>query len=405
MALRLLKRMFLGRDAAPKSTYLPGSTPTTSEYYEGMTKWYREYRQDSLTRNCVNLLAFFATCKGYETVLELTDPVTVSRDAAQTQLQQYGSVKDRVDQLNKAVNLDWILFIAVIKAKVYGKVGFEIQPKFEDGWPQQLIPLLSEQLKPDIEDDWAHSGFTYRGHKGFYHPGEVLYFPNLSIEGDLEGLSDVEPIAGSAHTRRRILTEDLPEVAHTLWAPISIHEVDTTGLSEAEARKAIDDHVAQIKPGKSIATNQKIKVTVVEAKVDFTSLVTALEYCDTDIIGNFNVPRFLLSREKQVNRATAQIEFQAFIEGPIADIQRYYTRQIERQWYDPITRKALDLDEDDALPVRVKHVWNIVAFHELYDLADAVSKLWGPGGRGPLAGRLKKVWNLMHWDPEELEED
>jgi len=405
VALRLLKRIFIGQDAGPKSKYLPGSTPTTSEYYQGMNKWYREYRQDSLTRNCVNLLAFFATCKGFETVLELTDPAAVSDAATETQLHPYTHVKDRVDQLNKAVNLDWVLFIAVIKAKIYGKVGFEIQPKFADGWPQRLIPLLSDRLKPDIETDWVHSGFTYEGQRGFYHPDEILYFPNLSIEGDGEGLSDVEPVAGSAQTRRRIITEDLPEVAHTLWAPLSIHEVDTTGLSEAEARKAIDDHVAQIKPGKSIATNQRIKVTVVDAKVDFTGLVTALEYCDTDIIGNFAVPRFLLSREKQVNRATAQIEFQAFMEGPIADLQRYFKRQIERQWYDPITRKALDLDEDDALPVRVKHVWNIVAFHDLYEVADAVSKLWGPSGQGPLAGRLRKVWALLHWDPEELEED
>jgi len=404
MALRLLKRIFIGQDAGPKSKYLPGSTPTTSEYYEGMNKWYREYRQDSLTRNCVNLLAFFSTCKGHETVLELTDQVALSEEAKQKKLEKFTHVKDRVDQLNKAVNLDWILFIVVIKAKIYGKVGFEIQPKFEEGWPQRLIPLLSEKLKPDIEENWEHSGFTYKGQKGFYHPGEILYFHNLSIEGDLEGLSDVEPIAGSAQTRRRIITEDLPEVAHTLWAPLSIHEVDTSGLSESEARKAIDDHIAQIKPGKSIATNQKIKVTVVDAKVNFTGLVTALEYCDTDIVGNFNVPRFLLSREKQVNRATAQIEYKAFIEGPIADIQRYNKRQIERQWYDSITRKVLDLGEDEPLPVRVKHVWNIVAFHDLYDLAEAISKLWGSHGMGPLAGKLKKVWELMHWDPEELEE-
>ena len=145
-------------------------------------------------------------------------------------------------------------------------------------------------------------------------------------------------------------------------------------------------------------------MTVVDAKVNFTGLVTALEYCDTDIIGNFKVPRFLLGREKQVNRATAQIEFKAFIEGPIADIQRYYKRQIERQWYDPVTRKVLELSEDDSLPVRMKHVWNIVTFQDLYDLAEAVSRLWGPHGMGPLAGKLEKVWELMHWDPEELEE-
>ncbi len=405
MAFRRLREVFLGKEQGPRSKYVPGATPTTSTYYAGMNEYYREYRRDSLTRGCVNALAFFGTCKGHETVLELTDPGNLSEEQQKKRLEDYAKVKAKVDSLNKAVNLDLTLFIAIVKSKIYGKAGFEIQPKLDEGWPERLIPLQSEQLKPKISEDWELEGYNYKGREGLYSPSEILYFLNLSLEADQEGLSDVEPVVAVCKARNKILSEDLPEIAHTLWAPVSIHQIDTSGLSETEAQKAIDDHVAQIKPGKSIATNQKITVTIADQKIEFQGLIQSLEYLDYEIIGNFRVPRFLLSREKQVNRATAQVEFKAFIEGPITDIQRYYKRELERQWYDPITRKVLSLKEDDPLPVRVKHLWNLVLFEDITDLAAAIAQLWGSNGMGPLGGKLEKVWELMHWNPDELEEE
>ena len=399
MALRRLHDVFLGKAASPRSRYIQGESQTTSESYSGMEKHYREYRRDSLVRGCINLLAYYATSKGFETAIELIDTTGLSEEQVAKTLEKYNSVKDRVDQLNKAVNLDQILFVTIVKMKVYGKTGFEIQPKFNDAWPEKLIPLFSDmRLRPDVDQDWTLTGFTYKGSKGFFKPFDILYFTNLGLEADYEGLSDVEPILDVLATRRAIVGEDLKESSKTLWAPLSIHSVDTTGLSDTEAQKAIDDHVAQIKPGKSIVTNQKIKVEVVDLKPDISALIDALEYCDYEIIGNFRIPRFLLGREKQVNRATAEMEFKAFIDGPIADIQRYLGRQIESQWYDSIIRRELGLAD---LPVRVKHVWNPITGEDFYQLAQAVAQLWGQG-KGPIAGYGKKVWELMGWDPSEL---
>jgi hypothetical protein len=36
-------------------------------------------------------------------------------------------------------------------------------------------------------------------------------------------------------------------------------------------------------------------------------------------------------------------------------------------------------------------------------MADAAAKLWGSYGSGPVGGRLEKIWDLMGWDPAELE--
>lgn len=58
----------------------------------------------------------------------------------------------------------------------------------------------------------------------------------------------------------------------------------------------------------------------------------------------------------------------------------------------------------EPLPVRVKHRWNPVRGADIYAMAEAASKLWGSHGMGPLGGKLEKIWELMGWDPAELEE-
>ncbi len=81
-------------------------------------------------------------------------------------------------------------------------------------------------------------------------------------------------------------------------------------------------------------------------------------------------------------------------------IQRYLKREIERQWYDRLTQRITG-----DYKVRIKHQWNPVRVYDAYQLADAVSNLWGSHGTGPIGGNTEKVWELMGWDPEELKEE
>jgi len=44
----------------------------------------------------------------------------------------------RVDELNKRVNMDLVLFVAQVKRSIYGKAGFEVFLG-EDEFPERLI--------------------------------------------------------------------------------------------------------------------------------------------------------------------------------------------------------------------------------------------------------------------------
>ncbi|MEM2122920.1 MAG: phage portal protein [Candidatus Bathyarchaeia archaeon] len=381
-------------EAGPKSRYAPWTSRTGSTIYSGMNRYYREYRRDSLVRGCIDTLAYFAMGKGFEVTVEPAIPGPEDPHVIE-------GLKNFIDEVNRRVNLDQVLRQTVIKAKIYGKAAYEIVLDETSKEPTRLLPLDSIRVKPEIDEEtWQLKSFKYAAESGFYQPEEILYFANNTLEADLEGLSDIEPVMDALETRRILLGEALKEGARVLWAGIGVHQVDTTGLSDEEAKAALEAHVQQVKPGKHIVTNQKIKVEIVDLKPALEKLIAELEYLDAEIIGNFRVPRFLIGREKQFNRATAYAELEAFVNGPIADIQRWLRREIEGQWYPYLTRLFLRLKPDEPLPVRVKHKWKPVSTADYVELAEAVAKLYGQG-LGVVT--REKAYQMLGLDPQELQ--
>ena len=395
-----VRRFFFGEANPPKAKrYGETSTPTTSTYYEGMDKDYRWFRQDELVRKCVVTNAYFSTMTaGFETVLE-----AVGEDV---DVEDYAFVKEGVDGFNKRVNMDQVLFAAQVKRSIYGKAGFEIV--LDDEGPAWLLSLQSTRLKPNVNENWELEGYKYEGRDGFYQPEEVLYFVNLQLEADREGLSDVETLRDICKARYDLLRENFPEIVRTIWAPYVILKADTSGLSKEEADKAIADLAAVARAGKSIAVNESVTATIVDLTPDIKGLNEILDKLEQSIIGSFGTPRFLLGKPVE-NRATAYAELEAYVQGPITHVQRYFKREVERQWYDRWTRKILEdegevVPEGEQPPVLVKHRWNPVRVSDVYEMAKAVALLFSRG-EGVISEHMEKAWEMMGWDPSDLEEE
>jgi hypothetical protein len=285
MSLRTLIKQTLGLKASakPKAKNTYPTTPSTGTYYEGMNQDYRWFRQDELTRKCITTNAYFATANGFETILESGNP------------DEYVPIKDGVDEINKLVNLDKILHDAQIKRSIHGRAAYEIV-RDSRSLPERLLPLQSTQIKPELDEGWRLTGFTYRGKKGFYGPEEVLYLTNLDLEADQLGLSDVEPVRAVLEARHSILREDLPEIARTLWAPYVILKADTSGLPEDEAEATITKLAEVARAGKSIAINESVEATTVNLTPDIEGLNGLLDKLEEAIIADFGTLRFLLGR-------------------------------------------------------------------------------------------------------------
>jgi hypothetical protein len=390
------RRLLMGTAAAPKAKRIgEPSTPASSTYYEGMNQDYRWFRQDEIVRRCIVANAFFSTtAAGFETVLD-----------SEGSPGDYSYVKERIDALNRRVNMDEALFVAQVKRSVYGRAGFEVVAD-ADGYPGRLIPLQSERLRPTLDENWTLTGYRYGGRDAFYAPEEVLYFPNLSLEADVEGLSDVEPLRGVCQARHDLLRENFPEIARTLWAPYVVLKANTSGLPQEEAERVVESLAEVARAGKSIAMNESVEAEVVDLTPDIAGLCQLLDRLEQSVVACLGTPRFLLGRPVE-NRATAYAELEAYVGGTVAHVQRCLRRELERQWYDKWTARLLEeegeqLPPGGPLPARVKHRWNPVRASDVYEMAKAVAVLWGGGG-GALSGRFGKVWEMMGWDPSELE--
>ena len=97
------------------------------------------------------------------------------------------------------------------------------------------------------------------------------------------------------------------------------------------------------------------------------------------------------------NRATAYAELEAYVGGVVAQNQRYLKRELERQWYAPLVARILADEGEDwegEPPVKIKHRWRTIRASDIYEMARAVSALWG-GGSGPLAGDAEAALGLL----------
>ena len=387
--------------AAAKARYYLGLAPSESEAYAGMDRYYREYRRNFLVRGSINALAYWATKEGFEVLLEPAEALGEDQSRA---------VLDFINAINARVGLDQALFTAIVNALVFGRSAFEIE-RAGDGRPVRLLPLDSTSIEPHIDpESWELVAYDYQGRRDFYAPNEVLYFAYLDLDGSKRGLSGIEPILREAEVDSRIIREDILEAVTTLWAGIAIHTLQTDklapGTTQEQVQKIIDDHIAALRPGKHVATTDAWDIKVVDLKPDLTKLLEVSDKVERRILGNFGVPRFMLAIEKELNRATAYAELEAFVEGPVTFIQRWLRRELERQWYEPLLRLALGLDEEDELPVRAVHRWRQIRTADWFELVNAVSRAY-MGGAGFIdrakAYEMLRDGTATSFDPEELQ--
>jgi hypothetical protein len=380
--------------------------------WRGLDDYYREYCRNFLVRGSIDARAFWATKEGFETVVEDTGVGTPLSEEKKAQLKAY------VDKINGDVKLDNRLRLALVKAPIWSKAGFEIEFQKKDApWvpgnpPVALHSLKSTLLKPEMDfDNWKLTGFEYDGKQGFYKPDEVLFFVRNEIDDDWQGRSDIEPVLVESILDDRIIREDLMEAATTLWAGVGTVLLDLeraakAGITNDDDVEEIEDKMReQLKPGKWLVGDDLWKFDVHDLKPDLMQLLAVSDKLERRILGSFKVPRFLLNIEKELNRATAEKELEGFVEGPLGDDQRWERRIIEAQWYDRLARQFLELKPEDPIPVRVVHRWRQIRTEDWLNLLDEAVKGYGEG-RGPLS--LPKFYELMRdgrattFDPKEV---
>jgi len=379
-----IKLQLTGHSIAPKASFSEAYSRFSFGY--SLSDYRQIYETDDLVNQCINILAHFATQKGFETKIKTLSPDLDPED--------YKDVKRKVDQINERVNLDHILYIAEVNRQIYGFSVFEVVGKYPE--VQKIIPLRPEYTKIEVGDDWEIEKIEYRTTKSGvieYTPEEVLIFVNQDLNGDYRGISKIKPILKSIEIRRE-LQEDIKQVSKRLWAPMVIASVDTSAVPEDQEASLLEQFKNQLKPGSSIITNKSIDVSTVSISPNITALVHSLSKVEEDIMGNFGVPKALLAREKTLSRATLEFSLKAMYEGPIKGIQTYLRREIESQFYKRIVK---GIDENLLDEIRVLHKWKPVSMLEYAALAEPIANLVAKG-----VIDVPTAWNLLDLDTSYL---
>ena len=389
----------------------------TDTLWAGMDDYEREYYRNFLVHGAVDARAFWATKEGFDTVVEDVGGENLLSQQKKDELKAY------IDAVNAAVGLDDRLRLAMKKAQISAKgtAGFEIEfEKKDNAWaaankPVALHALNSRLLKPEVDlDAWKLLSFEYDGKPAFYDPNEVLFFVRNEMDDDWRGRSDIESVIVESTLDDRIMREDLMEAATTLWAGIGTVLLDLEKAAKAGIKDDADiDKIETemrdaLKPGEWLVSDDLWKFASFDIKPDLRQLLEVSDKLERRILGSFKVPRFLLNIEKELNRATAEKELEAFVDGAVIDDQRWLKRTVEAQWYKPLTYQFLQLKPEEAAPARVVHRWRQIRVEDWLNLLDTGIKGYGEG-MGPIS--KKKFYELMRdgkatsFDPEELKQE
>lgn len=303
------------------------------------------YKKVSLVTQCINATSHYATRKGFRTAIEVNTP-------------QAQEILSKINNINRKVNLDNIIAMAIIKREITGRAAFEIV-KDGNGQIVALLPLSSEAITPHLDEETQMIDyFEYTSAKnGRLEVEDVLYFPRMPFGRDMRGESAISPIMNVVKLKLE-LYKDLLESAKRLWGPMGLFQMDTTDIRDpAKKEERMNAFANKLKPGRSIVYNKAIEAKVIDLKPDIMGLVRAIEKADEEIMGNWQMPKAIFAREKTVTKATLSAALDALYEGPIESVQRFFKREIERQWYDRIVRNELKMDPE---VYAVKHLWNPV---------------------------------------------
>ena len=358
--------------------------------YGTTVKYINYYKATGVLRKCTNMTGNFTTRAGFETTIKCLD------DKDDPEKPEYKEVKRKIDELNRKVNLDNVLFVSVIKRLIHGRAGWEIVTDGTTGDITRLDPLDSAYIIPRLNKKGEFSHIEYAWAANNKIPKErLIYFIVDNFEKNdtsLLGISPYRSIERNIKIKKN-LERDMLYAARSLWAPIVIYNADTRGLTPTEKNTLFTTLKADLRPGAVVITNSAVESNVTQYNPDLNNLIRAIELQDTEIIGSFGIPKALLSREKTMARATLEYSIRSFYESTIAGEQQYLGRQLERQWYDPIVES---LGYEDK--IRIRHEWKPI----LSPASDLITALVRAGEAGLIDP--EKFFQELGWQLDKVPE-
>lgn len=371
-----LKRKMFGTPQAAMADIVPGRR-WGDEWPKCMDDYQDVYERVSIVRKSINLISDFTISIGWDVKSE------------------YDDLKKEIEEMRDRTNFSEVLKTAIKKREIWGFAAFEIV-RDTNGNIVSFLPLDPKKFDVMINIETMeidHFQYTVQGEKKKLDPEDVFYVTKDALDSSKKGISALESIKTTIK-RKWNLEKDMEQAAKRLWAPYTLFKFDTSYVKDKEEQqKEIRKFINKIEPGKTIAHNQKVEPQIINMTPDIASLNDAIESADQEIIGNWGIPRALLSRERSVSQATLEFAIRSLYESSVASIQQYFKHEIENQIYDLIAR---DMDYSHG---SAKHTWKPAKFHD----SPVIRALTYSVKEGVISP--KTMVTMLGWDVEDIPDD
>jgi len=338
-----VKAFFTGGSGVALDTTTSMRRGWSDKWPEHMDNYQDVYEQVSIVRKCINLIADFTVSIGFD--------VDTDND----------ELKEEIEKMWKRTNFAEVVKKAIKKREIWGNAAFQIS-KDQSGDIVDFVPLHPERLTVKINSDTMQiDHFEYNlpssGTIQKLDPEDVFYVSLDSLDARKTGISSLESIKTTIKMKWN-LQKDLEQASKRLWAPYTIFKYNTSYVKDKEQqKKEIRRFISKIKPGKTIVHNQQVDPNIIDMTPDIKALIDAIKNADEEIIGNWGIPKTLLSRESE-NQSSLEFAIQTLYEGPVKSVQQYFEHEIEQQIYKQIAKK-LGLTNP-----KVNHMWKATHFKD-----------------------------------------
>ncbi len=298
----------------------------------------------------------------------------------QSGYQLEGNVSDveAVESWIKTKSFDFLTLRILKECQVFGNVFLELNGlKILPVWDMRVVVSTAEGQNGELV------GYRQivKNRTIDFSPDEIVHYKWNDMGNSFYGTSDYSAVLTTL-TYIGNFQADIGEIIHRYAAPIMHHKLGTD--ERPATQKQIDDYKELLnnrETGEDMTTDKAVEITPVTANIKMVQPDGMLKHLENQLIAGLQVPEIFIRGGESSNKATADVELQAF-DRKVKSLRAMVSKINEDRIFSRIVKTP------------IYYAWNELSTEGELTKAETFQKLVAPGIGGigiPTVIALKMV--------------
>jgi len=225
--------------------------------------------------------------------------------------------KEKIEEFINLTNFDLVLTNVMRQMMIYGNAFLE--PEVSGGTVTGIKILSPKSMRVIVStkagDNGAVLGYVQKvGQQEIeFKKEEIIHFKWNVVGNDFYGTSDLKSALGTIRTLLQH-QEDIGEIIHRYGNPLLHHKLgtDESPVPSDSDRDGYIDMLEEREPGEDLVTGKNVNIEPIVANLKMIQPDGMLKRLENQLIAGFKVPEIFVRGGETSNKATADVELQAF---------------------------------------------------------------------------------------------